>query len=260
MSLYRGYFVPDGTDPTGLLVLQKPDPRGTNVNLHGWGGCYKKSELKKLLHSSGRLYTDFHDTWWYLDARRHVDSWNLLRKGCVGVTGCFLGKEPYEHMKTIFKDCYLALAQAQAQQKKLNDDGACKGCNTLGKPASAKIFGYFASQTYPDGTTLQYLPDKNDRICFTRSTGDTIPHPLTFGQDWGYYDDELDGFWHAWFSEGTVVPKHGFLAPVLISTPKDFVAFAGKKVPIYCVTCEGDKHGQLRPPTFSPPTTALGGY
>jgi len=70
---------------------------------------------------------------------------------------------------------------------------------------------------------------------FVVGHGNSVPAPVGQVFDWGFYDDDMGGFWRAVFSEGTKL-EDGSDAYCYFS--KDFWPKVTGKV--FCVLCERD--------------------
>jgi RHS repeat-associated protein len=154
----------------------------------------------------------------------------VIGQGCVGITQCFVGRPIFQNTKTDFKACFSTLDAAKSQQRKWNKLGKCSMLkNVNGDPAKAVIFAYRW-----DEASIPLLPGQIERVtcetCGQILWNDTQPsRGCSF--DFGYYDEELDAFWHATCSEGEG-------GQILVNTPKNFVG--DNRSTVYCVTCEGN--------------------
>lgn len=145
----------------------------------------------------------------------------VLPRGCFGIVEGLLGR--YILGKD-FENCFISFGDAARERDVWRNDGRCCENGAVGpggKPATAQIFAYRWS---PDGPLLF---DNSGRLL-------TANAPNRLNQDFGYYDESCDKFWHA--NQGGITGDIS-LVRFLCSTPKTFTA--GKTFTIYCVACEG---------------------
>jgi len=153
----------------------------------------------------------------------------VVAEGCVGVTQCFVGRPISQNVKTDYKYCFATLDAAKIEQRRWNKKGSCaKLTNVNGDPSRAVIFAFRW-----DEASIPLLPGKTPRetcvTCGRITWNATVPNRAC-SFDFGYYDEEIDGFWHATCSE-----REG--GEIRVDTPKNFVS--DDRSTVYCVICEG---------------------
>ncbi|MCX7386430.1 MAG: hypothetical protein NTX48_07160 [Planctomycetales bacterium] len=154
----------------------------------------------------------------------------IVGEGCVGITQCFVGREIRQNTQTDYRFCFTTLDAAQKLRDKWNKSGHCSRLtNANGDPARAVVFAFRW-----DEASIPLLPGQMARTsCVTCSRviwNDTKPSRMC-SFDFGYYDEEIDGFWHATCSE-----REG--GKILVDTNANFTKDARSTV--YCVICQGN--------------------
>jgi RHS repeat-associated protein len=225
----------DSVDPSGLL--DRPvhtDPLDNSAR-----AC-----ILRLLNNDDYAELDFDSAcnYWLsqhpgarTECRRYFWKSNFpprvtIAQGCVGVTQCFVGRPIYQNIRTDFKACYNTLDAAKKAQNRWNKEGRCsKFKNVDGDPSRAVIFAYRW-----DESSIKLLAGQTARvtcdICGLITWNDTVPTRVC-SFDFGFYDEDMDCFWHATSSE-----RAG--GKIRVDTPDNFVG--DDRSTVYCVTCEGN--------------------
>jgi hypothetical protein len=232
MSLYRGYFVPRGADPTGLLtkddiddVIQEFEEKVRNGGDHHYFDpeiLWRRIILRKFYEKYKYFWS-----WDYV-----TTEYEIFQTGCMGVASCMAGWEPFS--MTEHGDCFSSLKGAQTRQAEMAKNGDCcslKGSTLIrgsdvikgSTPLNSKpvIIGY----TWTRGRTPVF--DNNGRVIEWKESTRAPRY------DFGFYDPDLDAFFHA---EDTF--RLGNRA--IISKPTYFHNYHGLwKKTVYCVVCSG---------------------
>ena len=225
MSLYRGYFVPGGVDPSGLHwpsgLEHKDEPHYRDLLIGSLCKSLKKSNNGQIKISRSTMwhiiqtekgYSKFHPAVW--DPRdkiygvipwptyRKTDPWDNFQRGCVGVTSCLLGGRADYIPGAGNPNCFSTLAAAKKRASEMKEMELCE------------------------------CPKKPVVIGKTVNTG---------YYDFGFYVEECGAFFHA---------ENGFMTfqntEALFSTSEKFhdhgnAPGAGWTTQ-YCATCESDEY------------------
>jgi hypothetical protein len=230
LSQYTSSNPCTGLDPTGYLTLALDTDHWGNRSKCWW------SELSKLIarckkSKEGQVQVDPDDLWCIIKKKKGYWHWGwacpeyeYYKKGCMGVTGCFLGWEA--HGAICQSDCYLTLQEALSHQEK--KDCGCK---------KAEVFAYTwrgGNQNEPcPGGTPEVGPDGRIK-CYNQPDGTQGDCPYQSRFDFGYYYGGC--IFHAEDTFGN--PANC----ALVSNPELFHNYGGQPhwQTIYCVICEGD--------------------
>jgi len=168
--------------------------------------------------------------------------------GCFGVTQGHLGRTRIPTMKQggDLQYCYKTLGIARSIRDNWNEDDkcckTCKGPSQNGRKAQVigvkwqpwttdkegnRVKDNKAYHTYDEDGRVQW----NELATDSNHMGDIMVH-----QDWGFYDEQLDAFWHA-DSDVNSANQAGNPTPFSISDPEHF---KDDRHIVYCVVCEGD--------------------
>jgi len=200
---------------------------------------FSRDRIRCDLRTTGECDLTYSQAWCYLqgvcpgicccDSNCRERIRQVLRQGCVGITSCLMGRQIRNNIETDFRFCFNSLDRAKEFRDHLNRTCYCANHRNMnGGPARAVIFAFrwHENEQYcpPIETPRSTCPN-----CGCIVWNDTVPLRDCSSFDFGYYDQELNCFFHA-----STCERDG--GHILCSTPDAFRRRTRSTV--YCVTCE----------------------